>query len=444
MSDIKVKLERLKKERASRSGQIKDAWERIDSESGLTTKEKLEQLISLERASKIERPPQPEFDPEAKEPFRFLENPHGLAVRYGRIRIGDGLRIPGDLLTCMSHDPAFNDLDLSSAVFLDLETTGLSGGTGVIPFLTGLGYYRDDKFWVVQYFLGHLGAEEDMLRDMARFFTDMNFKSVVTYNGKAFDLPLLETRFVLNRLPFPIGGLPHLDFLFPARRLWGHKYENCRLFNLALELIGTDRAEDIPSAEIPWRYFQYIQTGNYDLIEPIIYHNVEDILSLLGVVVLGASVFLKDEDLCTPDGMDLFGAGKIMESFGDMEKSSRFYQKALEYRTSEEVALSVRKRLSRHQKKSDRSGDAVLLWKEMVTTETVSLDVLYSYRELAMYFEHRDKNYEEARRYAEEGLVASFNISVRYESDFRHRLERLKGRLKKEREQTGKEEGRSE
>ncbi|MCJ7680815.1 MAG: ribonuclease H-like domain-containing protein, partial [Candidatus Aminicenantes bacterium] len=233
-------------------------------------------------------------------------------------------------------------------------------------------------------------------------------------------------------------GLPHLDFLFPARRLWGHKYDNCRLCNLALELIGTDRADDIPSAEIPWRYFQYIQTGNYDLIEPIIYHNVEDILSLLGVVVLGSSVFLKDEDLCSPDGMDLFGAGKIMESFGDMEKSFQFYQKALESNTSEEVALSVRKRLSRHQKKSDKSDEAVRLWKEMANTEMVTLDVLYSYRELAMYFEHREKNYEEARRYAEEGLVASFHISARYESDFRHRMERLKGRLNKEGEQTGK------
>ena len=441
MSDIKVKLERLKKERDSRSksGRINEAWERIDGESGLSTKEKLEQLINLEKSSKIKHPPQPVFEPETRESFRFLENPHGLSVRYGRIQMGDGLRIPGDILTCMSHDPAFNDLDLSSAVFLDLETTGLSGGSGVIPFLTGLGYYRDDKFWVVQYFLGELGAEEDMLKDMAQFFDDMDFKSVVTYNGKAFDLPLLETRFLLNRLPLPLKDLPHLDFLFPARRLWGHKYENCRLSHLALELIGTDRAEDIPSAEIPWRYFQYIQTGHYDLIEPIIYHNVEDILSLLGVVVLGASVFLQDEDLCDPDGMDLFGAGKIMESFGDMEKSTRFYQKALEHSTSEEVALSVRKRLSRHQKKNDLNEDAVRLWKEMANTERVTLDVLYSYRELAMYFEHREKNFEEARRYAEEGLVASFHISSRYESDFRHRLERLKERLRKEKEQDGKE-----
>ncbi|GAI74593.1 unnamed protein product, partial [marine sediment metagenome] len=175
---------------------------------------------------------------------------------------------------------------------------------------------RDDKFWVAQYFLGELGEEEQMIQELSRFLADMNFKSVVTYNGKAFDMPLLETRFILYRTPLILSELPHLDFLFPARNLWKHKYESCRLFYLAREVLMTGRDEDIPSAEIPWRYFQYLKTGNFELIEPILYHNAEDILSLLGVVIMGASIFASDLEDGEVDAMDFFGAGKVLEKVG--------------------------------------------------------------------------------------------------------------------------------
>jgi len=436
LSDIKVKLERLKKEKSirSRSEQVKKNWSEISQESGLSTKEKLEQLLNLQREAPVPKPPKPpkpDFQTEPREPFQFLENPYSLEARYGSIKVGAGLDIKGETLACLSKEKAFEDLDLSTALFLDLETTGLSGGTGVIPFLIGLGYYREDKFRVVQYFLNEIGEEAAMLTDFTKFIEDMNFQSIVTYNGKVFDVPLLETRFVINRLPFPLNGLPHLDFLFPARRLWSHKYDNCRLYTLALELVGTGRTEDIPSADIPWRYFQYIQTGDYDLVEPIIYHNAEDILSLLGVIIMGASIMSEDPDVCPADGMDYFGAGKVMESAGDKKKSLHFFQKALAGNPSEDVTLSVKRRLSVSHKKNEDWEKAVKFWKEVSSVEVVTRDVLFSYRELAMFYEHREKDYEEARRIAEEGMVASFHISAAYENDFRHRLERLKEKIKK-------------
>jgi len=440
LSDISVKLKRLKKEKSIRlrSEQVKDAWSKIDRESGLSTKEKLEQLLNLQREapSRVSKKLQkPEFESVSREPFEFIKNSYSLDTRYGQIKVGSGLDITGEILTCLSKETEFQKIDLSTALFLDLETTGLSGGTGVIPFLIGLGYYRDDKFWVMQYFLNEIGEEEGMLADLTQFLKDMNFQSIVTYNGKVFDIPLLETRFIINRLPFPLNGLPHLDFLFPARRLWSHKYENCRLYNLALELVMTGRTEDIPSAEIPGRYFQYIQTGNYDLVEPIIYHNAEDILSLLGVIIMGASIVSEDMDICTADGMDYFGAGKIMESFGDKDKSLHFFRKALAGNPSEVVTLSVKRRLSVSHKKNKDWDEAVKLWKEMSSIEMVTQDGLFSYRELAMFYEHREKDYEEARRTAEEGMVASFSISAYYENDFRYRLERLKQKIKKQKDQ---------
>ena len=434
MTDIKDKLKYIKKERLTRTKtqKIQSTWEKIEQTEALTTKEKLEHLISLTRSVKKPEPQVPAFEPEDREPLQFIENPYPLDVRYGKIKIADGLSIQGNLLSCLSKAQEFENLDLSSALFIDLETTGLSGGTGVIPFLVGMGYYRDDKFYVAQYFLGDPGAEEQMLKELNQFFSDMEFKSIVSFNGKVFDLPLLETRFILKRQTFTLNELPHLDFLFPARSLWAHKLENCRLHNLALEVVGTGRTEDIPSAEIPWRYFQYIQTGNYDLIEPILYHNQEDILSLLGVIIVGSQMFSEDPEACTADAMDFFGVGKILEKFGQKEKSSLYFQKAIEGQLSDEIFLSARRRLSAQFKKKQEWNKAVSLWKEMASAEAPSNNLLFSLRELAMYYEHKQKEYLEAKKVSEEGFVLARNFSAYYERDFTRRMERLRTKIKKE------------
>jgi uncharacterized protein YprB with RNaseH-like and TPR domain len=436
MADIKDRLDRIKKERQARSKsqQVSSTWRKIQEEEDLSTKEKLERLINLTRQEKPKESPTPAFEPLPKEPLQWLENSYALDVSYGRIKLASGLEISGEVLRCLSQDDAFKDLDLSTALFIDLETTGLSGGTGVIPFNVGMGYYRDDKFIVGQYFLGEMAEEERMIQELAEFFKEMDFKSVVTYNGKSFDIPLLETRFILHRRPFLLSELPHLDFLFPARRLWSHKYESCRLFHLALNVVQTGRTEDIPSAEIPWRYFQYLQTGNYDLIEPILYHNQEDILSLLGLVVIGAHIFSEDPELCMGDAMDFYGAGKVMASAGDMEKSVQFFQKALDGNLTDEVSVETKKRLSFHFKKHQDWDSAVPIWKEMTSTTVVTQAQLFSFRELAMHFEHRLKNLKEAKRIAEEGFVLSMGVSSYYEKDFSYRLDRLRRKIKQQKD----------
>jgi len=435
MTDLKDKLKllKMKPESRSKSQAVQDAWSKIDKDGKITTREKLEQLISLKR-DKPEKPKPRPFEAQERESFQFTENPYNLDARYGKISISEGLDISGDILALLSQDPAFKELDLSTALFFDLETTGLSGGTGVIPFNIGMGYYRDDKFWVAQYFLGELGEEEQMIQELSRFLADMNFKSVVTYNGKAFDMPLLETRFILYRTPLILSELPHLDFLFPARNLWKHKYESCRLFYLAREVLMTGRDEDIPSAEIPWRYFQYLKTGNFELIEPILYHNAEDILSLLGVVIMGASIFASDLEDGEVDAMDFFGAGKVLEKVGEREKAADYFQRALNGSLSEEAGLSTRKRLSLQYKKSQKWENAVLMWQQMAASQTPSSDLLFSLRELAMYFEHKEKKLLEAQRYAEEGYVVARGFSSSYEKDFIHRRERLNQKIRKESE----------
>ncbi|HYA48686.1 MAG TPA: ribonuclease H-like domain-containing protein, partial [Burkholderiales bacterium] len=297
------------------------------------------------------------------------------------------------------------------------------------PFLVGLGYYRDERFKVSQFFLGEMAEEGRLVREVAQFFQDMGFKSLITYNGKAFDVPLLETRFALHRTPLPIRDLPHLDFLFSARHLWKHKYESCRLFDLAQQVVQAERAEDIPGAEIPIRYFQYIRTGDFSLIEPILYHNQEDILSLLGVVVAGAVLVDRDRALVgrgEVDAMDLYGVARLFESAGDAAQAAALLEQALEGQLTAHASHTARVKLSHHFKKSQDWGRAVSLWRELSQG-----DQAYCFRELSIYYEHRAKDYKEAIRAAEEGLAVSMGHSLTERRDFEKRIERLKSKIRK-------------
>jgi uncharacterized protein YprB with RNaseH-like and TPR domain len=429
------KLRRLKKERdlrsRTRASSVEDAWARIDKDGEATVKEKLEKLINLTGQAKKPKPEnRATFEPEPREPLQVFENTYPQDAIYGKTRISDGLRIRSDVLTVLSRDEAFSGLDLSTALFLDLETTGLAGGTGTVAFLVGMGYYREGAFHVTQFFLGDMGEEERLIRGLADFFGEMNFGSVVTYNGKAFDVPLLETRFILFRKPYPLSDLPHLDLLFTARNLWKHKHESCRLFHLAQQIVEAARSEDIPSAEIPFRYFDYLRSGNFSLIEPILYHNQEDILSLLGLTVAAAKLFADDqaEEADAIDALDMVGVGKVLESVGSIEKSVALFERALKNGLPGELAVSVKTKLSYHYKSRNDPERAEALWKDLAEHGGKQVEAL---RELAMYYEHKKKNYEDAKRAAEEGLALATSLSDRLRGDFEHRLERLNDKLRR-------------
>jgi len=426
--DLDDKLKLLRKEREarrrSRAGSVEEAWSRIGRDGdGLSVKEKLEKLIRLTGQGPARRPAAPVIVPEPREPLRVYENAYPLEARYGRLTIADGLRIPGAVLATLSLDSEFRDLDLGSSLFVDLETTGLAGGTGTVAFLVGLGFYRDGRFVVAQHFLGDLSEEERLLDGLNAFIREMGFRSVVTYNGKAFDVPLLETRFILHRRKFPLADLPHLDFLFAARSLWKHKHESCRLFHLAQQVVEAPRDEDIPSAEIPYRYFDYLRTGHFSLIEPILYHNQEDILPLLGLVIAGANL-VRDggrpslED--APDPLDLIGVGRVLDRAGESDRSAEALFEALRGRLPAEVAQGIVAKLSVQLKRKADWSKAVSLWEGHRQAAP-----LFCYRELSKYYEHRVKNYDEARRYAEEGLALAVSLDVSFEKDFAHRIERL-------------------
>ena len=426
----KLKLLRREREARSHARNVETTWEKIDENAGLTVKEKLERLIALTDKGRgmAVRTGERAVEKKRREPVQVFENSYALGACYGQIPIAMGLQIPGGILSFLSRESAFEGLDLSSAVFLDLETTGLAGGTGTVPFLVGLAYYRDERFNVTQFFLNEMAEEDRLVRELAQFIADMGFKSVVTYNGKAFDVPLVETRFALHRAPCPLRGMPHLDFLFSARSLWKHKYDSCRLFHLAQQIVQAERSEDIPGAEIPLRYFQYIRSGDFSLIDPILYHNQEDLLSLLGVVVAGAILVERNRETAERgegDAMDLYGVAKLFERAGDTTRSAALLEKALAggRGLTAEVSQVARKKLSHHFKKNKDWDKALSFWQEMAAGEEVDCDC---FRELAMYFEHTAKDYDEAIRVATEGLALSKGKSPMAERDFEKRIARIR------------------
>ena len=432
---LEEKLKQLRREREARSRaqSVETTWEKIDESSGLTVKQKLERLIALTDKGRGTAPRTEERSPAKKrrEPVQVFENSYALGSRYGQIPISMGLQVPGPILSFLSREGEFAELDLSSAVFLDLETTGLVGGTGTVPFLVGLAYYRDEQFKVTQFFLNEMAEEDRLIRELSQFIQDMGFKSIITYNGKAFDMPLVETRFALHRMPCPLRGLPHLDFLFSARSLWKHKYDSCRLFHLAQQIVQAERSEDIPGAEIPLRYFQYIRSGDFSLIDPILYHNQEDLLSLLGVVVAGAVLVERNREAAEKgegDPMDLYGVAKLFERAGDTARSAALLEQALAggRGLSAEVSLVARKKLSHHFKKNKDWDKALPFWQEMAAGDEVDC-----FRELAMYFEHTAKDYGEAIRVATEGWALSKGKSPMAEKDFEKRIARLKTKAAK-------------
>jgi tetratricopeptide (TPR) repeat protein len=200
------------------------------------------------------------------------------------------------------------------------------------------------------------------------------------------------------------------------------------LFHLAQQVIEAPRDEDIPGAEIPYRYFDYLRTGDFERIEPILYHNQEDILSLLGLVISGARLF-SEEDLdgeTGPDPLDLVGIGKVFARAGEAARSTRLFERALVGRLPSDVAVSVVRRLTSQLKKEADWERAVALWRD-----GSAADHVFCYRELAIYYEHKARNLAEAKRITEEGLALAMERSSAERVDFEKRLARLNAKLQK-------------
>jgi uncharacterized protein YprB with RNaseH-like and TPR domain len=323
-----------------------------------------------------------------------------LDYRYGEVTLTDVLDIPTYPAHLLSKDERLKELDFRKALFLDTETTGLSGGTGTLAFMVGLGFFREDRFIVQQLFMRDYSEERaslSLLREMIE-----SFQFLVTFNGRHYDIPLLETRFILSRKPARIREMPNFDLLYPSRKIWKGAYENCRLVTLESRLLGVEREGDIPSEWIPQLYFEYITTGDARKIKQIFFHNQMDILSMVALAGRIHLVYHDPQAAKPRKGIEHFALGRLFWEHGQREKAIPCFETALK-RCDDDLSWEVMKWLSIAFKKTGQREKAHALWEEMLS-RPYQKDV-FPYIELAKYHEHRFKNWDQAIAYVDRALA---------------------------------------
>lgn len=367
----------------------------------------------------------------------YVETRYPVEYCRGPLPLEHCFSLPDEAWQTLGRVPP--GLDLRRAVFFDTETTGLAGGTGTYAFLVGLGYFEGYDFVVRQYFLRDYPEEDAMLEAVAEDFS--RFDAIVSFNGKSFDWPLMETRYRLSRRRVPLNGAPHLDLLHPARRIWKDRLQQCNLTNLEAKVLGVERLGDVPGHLIPPLYFDYLRTGDARALQDVVLHNRLDIVSLvslagwMGQMVVHPLTPTPDGELICGD--DLYALGRLFADRGDfglaiacLEAGFDRGLEAISEALAQRTLSSTYKRIKEHER-------AVSIWQEML--QGPGGLSLYPYVELAKYYEHVARDVALAREMAQRALVVAErrrSIAGAYGpgtlkdlESVRHRLARLERKL---------------
>ena len=312
--------------------------------------------------------------------------------------------------------------DATKLVFLDAETTGLAGGTGTYAFLVGAGRIEDDRFVVTQFFMRDLDEEPALLAALAPMLEQS--AGVVTFNGTGFDLPLLETRFVLGRRRWtPAVG--HVDLLRPARRVWVTALADCRLGTLERDVLGVIRTDDVPGAFIPTLYFQYLRTRRAQPLARVFAHNRDDVLALVGLLGWFGQA-LRDPSIASSP-LERLGLGRLWEAH-DLDRALALYRAALDDGLSGMAALWACLRLAAWEKRREQWELACELWRN--ATACGIFDPR-PWEELAKFHEHRRRDFAVAQGLVRDALARARATGAhpRVVDAFAYRLARLERRL---------------
>ena len=319
--------------------------------------------------------------------------------------------------------------DLYNFIFLDTETSGLAGGTGTYAFEIGVGRFTADGFLLAQFFMRHPGEEPALLAGLSEFIDGM--QAVVTYNGKSYDIPLLNTRFTMVGLTSPFEEIDHFDLLPLARRLWRNRLESRTLGSVEDHILGVTRGEqEVPGYLIPEMYFEYLKSQDARPMAGIFYHNAIDILSLAGLFSHMAFLLHEPHSDAIHHPEDTAALARLFESMGDIAQAQALYHKALRENLPEHVYWDTLERCSFLLKRAGDWLKAIALWER-----AAQAGQLYAFEELAKYYEHHAKDLGAAHEWtsrAKQVLVAKHLPAYQYQGwqiALNHRLDRLERKL---------------
>ena len=339
--------------------------------------------------------------------IRRVETPEG-AFLHRRItipldggRLAEGYVFPGGcqlsalvpgLLSLLSGDPDCEISAPSSLLFLDLETTGLAGGTGTYPFLCGIGFFEENAFIVEQFFMEDYPYERAMLSQLAERVKAA--EAFVTFNGKAFDVPLLATRFIFNRIPISLE-IPHIDLLHPSRRLWRETLPDCRLESIEREFFQMTRERDVDSSLIPQIYFNFVRGRHREWILPVFDHNVQDIATLGALLVFFCRILSDPAPPELKKPFELWGLGRLFLKLGRTENALRSLEQALYLAKEPDLIETLLVHIGRLYKKLERWEESARIWEQLL--ECSKTHCMSAAVELAKYYEHRAREPHRAR-----------------------------------------------
>jgi uncharacterized protein YprB with RNaseH-like and TPR domain len=350
-------------------------------------------------------------------------------IDYIQGEVGLRLSTKPQTIAEWAGDQQITEHDPESLVFLDTETSGLAGGTGTFAFLVGVGRYTSTGFHLAQFFMRDPIEEPALLLALEEFLAPC--RTIVSFNGKAFDVPLLDTRYILQGWKSPFKDFSHIDLLHLARRLWRDRLPSRTLANLEVQILHTSRTdEEIPGWMIPQIYFDYLRDGDARPLLRVFYHNAMDVVSL--AALLNHTSLLLETPFSLPENesIDLAAIGRLMEDLGHTDRAFECYERCLQANLPDEILNDTLQRLSFLHKRNNNYAEALPLWEQAVVRNQV-----YAYEELAKYYEHHALDLEKARKWTLEALdhLESGSLPA-YEKlpwmeVFQHRLERLERKI---------------
>jgi len=265
-------------------------------------------------------------------PYATRITERGIRDKHGDWQLDEVSVADSAVIARLTGDPALEGLDLSRAVFLDTETTGLSGGAGVYVYMIGLGRFTGERFEVWQGFLREPGEERALLAEVARRISDA--EAVVSFFGKSFDRHRLEDKMRICGVEPPFVDRPHLDLYHPFQRLTKGHYENGRLCTMESELCGLERKDDLPGSLAPAAWFDFLAERPHRL-EGVFAHNLDDVLSLVTLAAyLGRAEYGRRGDgrvLAGPERGRMRALARAYIESGDRVSGLRWIEKAMEF-----------------------------------------------------------------------------------------------------------------
>ena len=344
---------------------------------------------------------------------------------------GQGLYTSASLhtLAAWAGEQRIGECPQQGFVFLDTETTGLSGGTGTYAFLIGVGRFEGQDFHLAQLFMRDPIEEPAQLAALEEFMAPC--QAVVSFNGKAFDIPLLNARFITQGWRTPFLDMAHVDLLHLARRLWRDRLPSRTLGNLEVHILGTRRTElDVPGWMIPQLYFDYLNSGDARPLQSVFYHNAMDVLSLAALFNYTAMLLADPFSRQAHQGVDLIALARLFEDLGDLDSATRLYIQGLEHDLPRQILLDAIDRLALIHKRGENLAAAVELWEQAARHEHIHAHV-----ELAKYYEHRARDTVQALEWTQSAIdlarTASLPVYERRQwlEELEHRKERLQRKL---------------